>query len=558
MPRTDAERALEIAHAYVEEYFRQFPEEAAGTGYPDAPTDRLGDLGARSMAAWEAREDGWLDELAAIDPAELVDTPAAAPYAALRERLEASVERRSYRPELWNVSAAWGWPFALPVVFSRQPVGSASARRDALARARDVPRFLDTDVESLREGMRLGFTQTRENVDAVVAQVDALLAGGVEASPFYDPALRDDDPGFRSALASVIEGEVAEALSRYRTFLANEYRSRDRDVGVSALPCGPSGYRAAVRWHASISPPPEEIHALGVREIEHIQREMRRIALRSFGTEDVPGLLRRLRADERFTFRTEDEVLGYTRSAVERAHAALPAWFGRVPTSQVVVRPFPAFQERTGGGLYSAAAADGSYPATYELGTHAPEKLSRATMEATAFHETWPGHHLQISIATEGERLHPIVRYLFSSGFVEGWALYTERLAEEMGLYTSDVDRLGLLSNESMRAARLVVDPGLHVLGWSRDRAIAYMMEHTTESEEAATYEVDRYIAGPGQAVSYLLGRLEISRLRRFAEERLGARFDVRAFHDALLEDGSVTLSAAARKIERWVERMGG
>jgi uncharacterized protein (DUF885 family) len=552
MAQPTAARVLDLAQEYVDAYYHQFPDEAPGTGYPDAPQDRLSDLSRPSLAAWEAREDEWLATLQPIDPVPLEGTNAWVPYAVMLERLEAAVERRSYRPELWNVSTAWSWTFGLPVVFARQQVATAADRRDALARARDVARYFDTEVSNLREGMRLGFLATRDNVDGVVAQADLLLSSPVESSPLYDPALRSDDAAFRSALREVIEGQIAPALTRYRAFLQQEYRPTDR-VGVGALPCGVQGYRAAVRHHASISPPPEEIHALGLREMELIQNEMRTIARRSFGTDDLTSLLKRLRTDAEFTFRSERDVLEYTRSAVDRARAALPGWFGRIPQAEVIVRPFPAFQERTGGGLYTAAAADGSYAATYELGTHEPEKLSRASMEATAFHETWPGHHLQIALATEAEDLHPIVRYMFSSGFVEGWALYTERLSDEMGLYTSDVDRLGLLSNEAMRAARLVVDPGLHVLGWSREDAIRYLTDHTTESEAAATYEVDRYISGPGQAVSYLLGRLEISRLRRLAEDRLGARFDISDFHDRLLEDGSITLSALRQKIERWV-----
>jgi uncharacterized protein (DUF885 family) len=475
----------------------------------------------------------------------------------MRERLEAAVERRSYRPELWNVSTAWSWTFGLPVVFARQPVATAADRRDALARAQDVARYLDIEISNLREGTRLGFTATRDNVDGMVGQVDLLLSSPIESSPLYDPALRSDDASFRAALRKVIEDSVAPALTRYRGYLQQEYRPRD-SVGVGALPCGAGGYRASVRYHASISPDPREIHAVGLREMEVIQNQMRVIARRSFDTDDVPALLKRLRTDSEFTFRSEAEVLAHSQSAIDRARAALPGWFGRIPHAPVIVRPFPAFQERTGGGLYTAAAADGSYAATYELGTHAPEKLSRAGMEATAFHETWPGHHLQIALATEAEGLHPIVRYMFSSGFVEGWALYTERLSDEMGLYSSDLDRLGLLSNEAMRAARLVVDPGLHVLGWSRADAIRYLTDHTTESEEAATYEVDRYISGPGQAVSYLLGRLEISRLRRLAEERLGKRFDISDFHDRLLEDGSITLSVLVKKIERWVDEKAG
>jgi uncharacterized protein (DUF885 family) len=287
--------------------------------------------------------------------------------------------------------------------------------------------------------------------------------------------------------------------------------------------------------------------------MKRIEDEMRTIAGRSFETSDLRALLQRLRSDPAYTFRSEDEVMSYTRAAVARARAALPRWFGHIPKSVVEVKPFPAFQKRTGGGLYSAPSLDGSQPGTYELGTHSPEKLARAPIEATAFHETWPGHHLQISIAVESAELEPIVRYMFSSGFIEGWALYSERLAEEMGIYSSDLDRLGLLSNEALRAARLVVDPGLHVLGWSREQAIRYMMDHTTESEEAATYEVDRYLSGPGQAVSYLLGSLELGRLRRLAEQKLGGRFDVRAFHDLLLADGSVTLSVIGQKVESWI-----
>jgi uncharacterized protein (DUF885 family) len=552
-------RALDVAQELVDGHFRQFPEDAAGTGYPSAPLDRLGDSSLEALAEWEAREDAWLEELERIGPGVVAGTEAAVPYAVARERLEASIGRRSYRPELWNVSTAWGWPFALPVVFQRQPVGTDQARADALARARDVARFLDTEVENLREGLRLGFVQPRDNVLAVLAQVDELLESPVEVSPFYQPAVRDGDASFAASLRAIIEGDVCAALRRYGTFLRDAYVARAREgvVGVGSLPCGPDGYRASVRFHASISPLPEEIHETGLGEMERIETEMREIARRSFGTGDLRGLLQKLRSDGQYTFRTEQEVLSYNRAAIERAHAALPRWFGHVPDSRVEVRPFPAFQKRTGGGLYSAPSADGRQPGTYELGTHAPQKLARATQESTAFHETWPGHHLQISIAVESAGLHPILRYMFSSGFIEGWALYSERLADEMGLYSSDLDRLGLLSNEAMRAARLVVDPGLHVLGWSRERAIRYMLDHTTESEEAATYEVDRYISGPGQAVSYLLGRLELGRLRRLAEERFGAGFDIRAFHDLVLEDGSITLSVVRDKVEGWVSTGG-
>jgi uncharacterized protein (DUF885 family) len=221
--------------------------------------------------------------------------------------------------------------------------------------------------------------------------------------------------------------------------------------------------------------------------------------------------------------------------------------------------PYPEFREASApGGEYQSASDDGSRPGTYYINTYEAEKQSRAGIEATAFHESYPGHHMQMAIAKERRGTHPVQRYFGSSGFSEGWALYTERLAAEMGIYSGDVDRLGLLSNEALRAGRLVVDSGMHALGWSRQQAIDYLLAHTAETEGRIAAEVDRYIAVPGQATSYMLGNLEIRRLREEAQSRLGERFDVAAFHDRVLEDGAVTLSMLRAKIERWIEAGGG
>jgi uncharacterized protein (DUF885 family) len=209
----------------------------------------------------------------------------------------------------------------------------------------------------------------------------------------------------------------------------------------------------------------------------------------------------------------------------------------------------------TGGGFYSAGAADGSTPGTYEFGTHEPRELNRAGgFEATTFHETYPGHHMQVSVGLEGPGVHPVLKYLFSSGLGEGWALYSERLADEAGLYTADVDRLGMLSNEAFRAARLVVDPGMHALGWSREQAVDYMLANTAASRGEVESEVSRYIAVPGQATAYLTGSLVIQELRREAEAALGARFDVRAFHDRVIKDGTITLTMLQASIHEWIE----
>jgi uncharacterized protein (DUF885 family) len=246
-------------------------------------------------------------------------------------------------------------------------------------------------------------------------------------------------------------------------------------------------------------------------------------------------------------------VLEYARAAVDRAESKIRNWFGFVPDAKLIVKPFPAYQKASGGGFYAAGSQDGKRPGTYELGTYKPETISKVGMESTAFHESYPGHHLQMSVALFGKGVHPVLRYIYVSSTAEGWGLYAERLADEMGLYSSDVDRLGMLSGQAFRAARLVVDPGLHVLGWSRDQAITYMVEHTAESRAYLETEIDRYLAVPGQATSYMTGSLEIQKLRRDAEEQLGARFDVKAFHDVVLGDGAVTLPVLQATVARWV-----
>ena len=236
----------------------------------------------------------------------------------------------------------------------------------------------------------------------------------------------------------------------------------------------------------------------------------------------------------------------------------MPDWFGFVPRAEVALTPYPDFMQRTGGGFYSAGAADGSTPGTYEFGVHQPRELNRAGgFEATTFHETYPGHHMQVYVGIEGSGVHPILKFFFTSGLGEGWALYSEKLADEAGLYSADVDRLGMLSNEAFRAARLVVDPGMHALGWTREQAVDYMLANTAGSRGTIESEISRYIAVPGQATSYLTGSLVIQDLRRRAEEALGDRFDIRQFHDMVIEDGTVTLSMLEAKIEAWIQAEG-
>jgi uncharacterized protein (DUF885 family) len=292
------------------------------------------------------------------------------------------------------------------------------------------------------------------------------------------------------------------------------------------------------------------VHEIGVREVARFDADMKAIAERSFATGDVPALMQRLRTDRQYTFRTRDELIAYSQAALARARAAAPQWFGILPKADVRIEAYPAFREKSGApGEYNPPSEDGTRGGLFYINASQPEKTTRADNESTAFHETLPGHHLQVAIAVERKDIHPIGRYLFNSGYVEGWALYAEELADEMQLFSGDLDRLGMLSSQNWRAARLVVDTGLHALGWTRQQAIDYMLAHTPQSAESAASEVDRYIIWPGQATSYMLGRIEILAMREEARKAAGAAFDIKAFHDRVLEDGGVPLTFLREKL---------
>jgi uncharacterized protein (DUF885 family) len=548
-------RVTALADAYVAAYFRHFPDAATVEGRPDADHGRLPDNSLAGLEAWREQEDALLQQLYEVDLEALAPADRlTADF--LREVLEASVGRRACETELWEVSPTWtGWQSEYAFLASVQPVGTPELRQAALSRFGQLPRWLEQETAKLREGMRRGYTAPKGNVRRVVEQMDGLLAGPVTGSPFYEPAVRDGDPSFQAALAEIVDDQVRPAITAYRGFLESEYLPAAREeIAVARNRAGADCYRAALRYHTSLSIDPQEVHRLGLEQMERITAEMRVIGRRGFGTEDVRELLARVKAPP-YTFSSRQQIVGYAEAAVARAERSLRKWFGIRPRAKVRVVPYPEFRERSApGGEYQSASDDGSRPGTYYLNTYEPEKQSRAGVEATAFHESYPGHHLQIAIAKERRGTHPVQRYFGTAGFTEGWALYSERLADEMGLYSGDVDRLGLLSNEALRAGRLVVDSGMHALGWTRQQAIDYLLAHTAETEERVASEVDRYIAVPGQATAYMLGNLEIRRLREQAQSQLGRRFEVAEFHDRVLEDGAVTLAMLRGKIGRWLD----
>ncbi|MCP2329757.1 DUF885 domain-containing protein [Actinoalloteichus caeruleus] len=430
-----------------------------------------------------------------------------------------------------------------------------------LARLAGLPTVLEAIAERHRSGIGAGLLPVRHLVEATVDFLDRYLA-----APDDDPLRQPEPPaeadvdlaGFRAERDRLLAEVVRPAFRRYRDVLATEVVPSGRDMdhpGLSWLPGGDAIYAGLARAHTTTSRTPEELHETGLRLIEDLKREYAEIGGRVFGTDDVTEIFERLRTDPALLWSSGEEMVTEARAAIARAEKVAPAWFNRMPAESCAVEAVPE-SEAPGAPIayYMSPALDGSRPGTYFVNTHRAEERARTTSEAVAFHEAVPGHHFQIALALELTDLPLLRRLAPFNAYLEGWGLYTERLAEEMGLYSGDLDRLGMLTQDAMRAGRLVVDTGLHAKGWSRQQAIDYLRTNTAMSASEIESEVDRYITAPGQALSYMVGRLEIQRIRAAAEEALGDRFDIRAFHDTVLSDGPLPLEVLDRVVREWVD----
>ncbi|MCE6994434.1 DUF885 domain-containing protein [Saccharothrix sp. S26] len=423
------------------------------------------------------------------------------------------------------------------------------SERAYLDRLAAIPEFLRRVADRHLAGVAAGRTPVRHLVDAAVAHLDRYLAA--DQDPLARPAGGEAfDAERRRLLADV----VRPAFAAYREVVAGiEGRPSDR-VGLGRLPGGEAMYAALTRVQTSTNRTPKELHQTGLDVMAGLAEEYAELGQRVFGTSDVAEVLERMRTDPALRWSTEDELITAAREAVARAEQAAPRWFGRVPEQRCRVEPVPA-ADAPGAPIayYSPPTPDGLRAGTYYANTYRVQERFRYQAEAIAFHEAVPGHHFQITLAQQLTELPMLRRVAHVTAYLEGWGLYTERLADEMGLYSDDVARLGMLAMDSMRAGRLVVDTGLHAHGWSREQAVEYLLRNTPLALVEIENEVDRYIAAPGQALAYMVGRLEILRIRAAAERELGERFDIRDFHDVLLGGGPLPLAVLDEVVSEWV-----
>ncbi|HEY8057119.1 MAG TPA: DUF885 domain-containing protein, partial [Acidimicrobiales bacterium] len=451
----------------------------------------------------------------------------------------------------------------LQIAPQTQAADADSAAR-LVERYRQAGRFLDQAAERFRSGLAHGRTPAAICIERSLNQVDGYLASSLDDDPFVRlPPPQDtegwDEGAWRDQLRQVTEEIIRPGFVRYRAVLADDLQPvarPDERPGLCHLDGGDEIYAALVRLHTTTDLSPQELHDIGMEEItQRLPVEYAEIGRRAFDLPDTEAVFERLRSDPALKYATGDEIMADAADALDRAKAAMGDWFGSLPESDCAIVPVPEYLAADApAAYYFPPAGDGSRPGTYYVNTHNPGDKSRTEAESIGYHEAIPGHHLQLAIAAELTDLPAFQRFGFgNTAYVEGWALYTERLADEMGLYSGDLDRLGMLSADAWRAGRLVVDTGLHALGWTRRQAIDFLLEHTPLDEGEVTVEIDRYIGMPGQALAYKAGQREFFRLRAAARDQLGERFDIKGFHDAVLAHGSVTLPILGDLVDEWV-----
>ena len=549
MVNTDLDQ---LATAYWDHYLENNPTEAHLLGdyrYAGAYEDATREAEDRRIEALRT----FADQARAIDPGGLDDDERIT-RAVLEHDATTRADLLQVRlPEI-GVDPIFGPQVVVPIVVDMLSLPDATVADALVDKLRDVARNFDDLAVRLREGVAAGRVSAAFAVAGAIEQIDAQLAAPLTDDPVLAavpaPPAGIDETAWRERLAAVVEQHVRPALATYRDVLRDEVlpvaRPDDR-CGISWLDDGAASYAALLRYSTTTDKSAQEIHDLGLAQVAKLADEYRALGPEVVGSDDLGQIFEAMRTDPKLHFERAEQLVEASEVAMARAWDAMPEWFEVLPQAPCVVKP-----TTTGAkAFYFPPAADGSRGGTFFVNVDNPASWGTFELESMAFHEGIPGHHLQLTIAAELTGVPEFRRYMANNAYAEGWGLYTERLADEMGLYSSAVDRMGMYAADSMRACRLVVDTGLHALGWSREQAVRYLVENSPLADAMVRPEIDRYITNPGQATGYMVGRLEIERIRAEAEARQGGAFDVRRFHSAVLNSGSMPLGVLDELVTR-------
>jgi uncharacterized protein (DUF885 family) len=512
------------------------------------------------------KERQFLRRVQEIDREEL--TPQERISAAIFERLRRDqILEYTFRSYLIPITNREGFHVSFPQLPDRVPLNTVKDYENYIARLKAFKKYAEQHIELMRTGIRQGFTLPRIVLEGYEGAIEPHIVEDPKESLLYAPFERFPESipaGERERLrregAEAIERSVVPGYRAFLAFMRDEYVPSAREtIAASALPDGRRFYEHRVRRFTTLDLTAPEVYSIGLAEVKRIRREMEEV-VRDVGFDgDLEDFIEFLRTDDRFYVDQPEELLRRTAYVLKRMDGELPRLFKTLPRLPYGIRPIPDFiAPKTTTAYYSPGAGDGTRAGIYYVNTYDLRSRPLYEIEALSFHEAVPGHHLQIALQQELDDLPPFRRYAGVTAFVEGWALYAERLGLEVGFYEDPYSRFGRLSYEMWRAARLVVDPAIHFLGWTRQQAIDFMAENTALSLRNIEAEVDRYISWPGQAVAYKIGELKIRQLREKAERELGDRFDLREFHEVVLANGAVPLDILEQAVQAYIDRAGG
>ena len=561
-------------HALFDREFQrdqeEFPEYGTLLGN-NAFNDRLHDASPQAVARRKAHVKEVLGELAGFD-ANRLSTQDRLSLEMMTDNLRRQDALNALYGDLpfgarfgdgWMQISPMGGPQTfLPLLAKAAPFRNVRDYENYISRLQAMPRLLAQDIAVMEAGMKSGWMPPRVSMTRVPEQLTAFAGPDVTATPLYGPFLRfppgmgaEDRSRLTEAARKVLAQQVHPAFGALKRFMQEKYLPACReDLASSGLPAGMRYYELMIASMTTTDLTAQEIHDIGKREVERIRAGMDRVIASSGFKGTFAQFLQFLRSDPRFYHRTAEGMLMHYRDIAKRADAQLPLLFAELPRLPYGIRPMEAY-EGDNAEHYTRGALDGSRAGYFEANTNNLSRRPKYDMESVLLHETVPGHHLQIARAQELKGLPSFRRAAGYVAYSEGWALYAESLGEEMGMYGDPYSKFGRLSAEMWRACRLVLDTGLHAFGWKRDQAIRYLADTAGIQESAATAEIDRYILAPGQALGYKIGELKIKALRAKAQQALGERFDLRRFHNAVLDDGALPLTLLEARIDGWIAR---
>ncbi|MFY9574715.1 MAG: DUF885 domain-containing protein [Blastocatellia bacterium] len=539
---------------------KQYPESATLLG-DNRYNDRLTDYSFEAIERRKAHEREMLDRIKKIDRTALEGQDLISYDLFLLDK-KLNVEGQRFPVEFMPIDQMNGVQISFGQVVGATPFRSSEDYRNYIARLSAFPKQLDQLISLMKRGIETKWVPPAVPLRSVPSQIEGQIANDPARSPLFNPFAHFPQDVSEVERARIIESgkkaiaeSVTPALKRLLGFFKETYLPACRaDIGASSLHDGEAFYQYSIRRHTTTSFTAKEIHELGKREVARIRREMEAIIQQVGFKGSFPEFLTFLRTDPRFYYTTAEDLVAAYSHISKRADGKLPEQFAELPRTPYGVGVIPDYEAPAQTtAYYQPGAADGSRAGLFMINTYKLNTRPKYEMEALTLHESVPGHHLQIARAQELRDLPDFRRNAGYTAYVEGWGLYAESLGGEMGFYTDPYSKFGQLTYEMWRACRLVVDTGMHALGWSRQQAIDFMKENTAKTENDIIVEVDRYIVWPGQALAYKMGELKIKELRTKAKRELGARFDVRKFHNAVLDDGSLPLDLLERRVDEWI-----